>query len=215
MIGFLIDMDGLLINSEEIANRTFKELVADLGGTFTDELHSQILGTTGAVWSTQIIEVCRLPISPQEFRDQFHKRYRVELDRSIELMPGAEELLDWIQVNRYKKALVTSSGAQTAQKNLRILGLEAYFDETVSAESIENGKPAPDPYIKGARLLGLQPEECIVLEDSNAGEESGKAAGCTVIAIPTRFANKSDYDKADYVEKTLIDALVRIKGHIQ
>ena len=212
MKAFLIDMDGLLINSEDVANTTFKHVLSQYGATFTDQDHSDILGTTGPQWSRALTDRFNLPIAADELREQFYQEFRKKLDESIELMPGAQAFLDWIVENGYKKALVTSAGKRNADRNIELLGLNGYFDAIITSESIEHGKPAPDPYLKGAELLGVESSECIVLEDSNAGEESGKAAGCLVIAIPTVFADKTAYDKADYIEENLVTALKTIQN---
>ena len=96
--------------------------------------------------------------------------------------PGAIELLRSLPINQW--AIVTSCTRQLAEARLVAGGLPRprFF---ISSDDIQNGKPAPDPYLKGAQLLGLNPADCIVVEDVPAGVRSGKAAGCRVIALGT------------------------------
>ena len=205
--GFLIDMDGLLINSEAIAFDVFSELCALNGGIFTRDIHSAILGSESDYWSTYIVSQCRLGIDPLDFQKIFYQMFREKLDQDIALMPGAKELLEWIDLKGYKKCLVTSSGSEIAKRNLQLLGLQDHFVYRVTAEMSPNGKPDPGPYLMGASVIGCDPANCIVFEDSMNGTLSGSRAGCRVVAVPTEFARPDGFSKADYVLRSLLEAV--------
>lgn len=209
--GFLIDMDGLLINSETIAHNVFKELCKTYGGTFTHELHSRILGSEDSQWSTFIQKECNLSVTAEKLKTLFYQEFEKRLDADIALMPGAAELLAWIEDNNYSKCLVTSSNTSITNRNLQNLDLDNYFDQKVTAEISPKGKPEPDPYLYGASLIEKEPKDCIVIEDSYNGVMSGYRAGCTVIAVPTEFAEKSAYTKADYIFESLHDVVASLK----
>ena len=112
---------------------------------------------------------------------EVERRELADLD-GIVPWPGAIELLRSLPINQW--AIVTSCTGPLAEARLIAGGLPRpkFF---ISSDDIKNGKPAPDPYLKGAQLLGLNPADCVVVEDVPAGVRSGKAAGCRVIALCT------------------------------
>jgi len=129
-----------------------------------------------------------------------------ELNMSARLMPGAEELLHWIQKKGYPSALVTSSDLNYAQTYTKMLGISGYLNCMVTAEDVSRGKPDPEPFLIGAQRIDRDPTQCLVFEDSINGVLAGKASGALVIAVPS---TKSDHEQmigADYVIPSLVDA---------
>ncbi|PJE76416.1 hypothetical protein COV05_04655 [Candidatus Uhrbacteria bacterium CG10_big_fil_rev_8_21_14_0_10_48_16] len=210
--GFLFDMDGLLINSETIAHHVFQDLCSLNGGNFTNEIHSEILGTESEYWSLYVVQECKLSLSSEEFQKEFQIQFEKRLRSEIALMPGALELINWVEEKRYKKCLVTSSGLDMTLKNLGSLDLLNVFNHRVTAEISPKGKPEPDPYLMGASFLDCAPSDCIVFEDSSSGTISGKRANCTVIAVPTVFANRSGFSDADYILDSLEEVIPVLEG---
>ena len=102
----------------------------------------------------------------------------------IEAKDGAKELLSWLKQNGYRVALATATSPQRTEKYLQKLDLFKYFDKIVCASMVEHGKPEPDIYIKASELLGLSPDECIALEDSQNGIKSASRAGCKTVMVP-------------------------------
>lgn len=205
-------MDGLLINSETVAHKVFQEVCLAYGGTFTNQIHSNILGTESDYWSRYIVEQCGLLIDKEHFKQEFYIRFRNILNKEIDFMPGAKDLLSWVSSRGYKKCLVTSSNSENASINLELLGISSYFDIRVTAEVSPKGKPEPDPYLLGANLIQCMPSDCIVFEDSSSGTVSGKRANCTVIAVPTAFAERKGFDEADYVLESLEGVIEVLEG---
>ena len=94
------------------------------------------------------------------------------------------QLLIWLKNNGYKVALATATAPERTEKYLSRLGLYQYFDKIICASMVSKGKPEPDIYIKAAEELGLKPEECLALEDSQNGIKSASSACCKTVMVP-------------------------------
>ena len=105
-------------------------------------------------------------------------------ENGIESKDGAEFLLLYLKENGYRVALATATPFDRAKRYLERLDLFKYFDEVVCSSMVENGKPEPDIYLLAAERLGLEPQECIALEDSQNGIKSASSAGCKTVMVP-------------------------------
>jgi HAD superfamily hydrolase (TIGR01509 family) len=121
-------------------------------------------------------------------------------------MPGAVELLEALRASGVPVGLATNSGREFATRALRAAGIYDRFDAVVSAEDVARPKPAPDVYVAAAEAIGAEPGECVALEDSETGVTAAKAAGMTVIVVPS-FPG-IDLDAADLVVASLRDPRV-------
>ena len=130
-------------------------------------------------------------------------------DRSVRAMAGALELLNSIPVNRW--GVVTSGRRALATSRIHRLGIPMP-QVLVTAEDVSQGKPAPDPYLKGAELLRVQPQNCVVVEDAVAGIRSAHAAGMRVISLPSTYAIE-DLHEADVVVPELKRVRVSLDGN--
>lgn len=133
----------------------------------------------------------------------------------IEPKPGAEALLRYLKENGFKTALATATPPDRARRYLDMVGLLGYFDEICSARMVKIGKPAPDIYLFAAEKLGLNPSECVALEDSPNGIRSAHAAGCITVMVPDLDLPAEEikpllYDVADGLED-----VIRIVGSIK
>jgi sugar-phosphatase len=123
-----------------------------------------------------------LPKSDHEAEDREVERLEIADLEGIVALPGAAELLRAIPSNKY--AIVTSATRALAEVRLRAAGLTVPAN-LVTARDVPRGKPNPDPYLKGAKILGVSPAECVVIEDAPSGLRAGKAAGARVVALRT------------------------------
>jgi len=210
--GFLIDLDGLLINSEELSKLAFERMCSQLGCVFSDDYHASIQGKKKSQWAQEFVDGFSLGSTADEVAVLHTRLLLKEMDRSVRLMPGAEELLEWIRDNEYPRVLVTSSDLGYARTYLGKLGIQTFFEQMVTAEDVKFGKPNPDPYLLGASRIQKDPGSCYVFEDSVNGVLSGKAAGATVIAVPSTGSDTKGMEAADYIVSTLIDALEVLKS---
>ena len=126
----------------------------------------------------------------KEFDYNAVRQKRIELmdefvnQNGVEPKPGAKALLSYIKDNGYALALATATPVDRAGRYLKSVELYSFFDQIVSAREVKRGKPAPDIYLCAAKRLGLDPKECIALEDSQNGIRSAFAAGCKTIMVP-------------------------------
>lgn len=182
----LVDMDGLLVDSEPLWTLAEEELALELGGVWSTELKAAVMGTRLDVAVPAILEWYGRPANPDAVAgaSQFLLQRMVALyGTSVPLRPGALDLLETLHVAGVPTALVSSSYRILVDAVLGTLGA-ARFATSVAGDEVAHGKPDPEPYLTACAVLGVTPGECVVLEDSEAGLRSGEAAGCAVIGIP-------------------------------
>jgi HAD superfamily hydrolase (TIGR01509 family) len=121
----------------------------------------------------------------------------------VTVLPGARDALAWTR--QHKRALVTGSSRTEATQVLPLIGVEAHFDIIVAAEDVPRSKPAPDGYQQAMTAIGLAPHECLVVEDSEAGIEAGRSAGCLVVAVRAGNFGGWRQDHAHHVIDTLVE----------
>lgn len=176
-------MDGTLVNTEPYWISAETELIVDFGGTWTHEEALQLVGS--GLWaSAEIIQAKGVTLSAEEIIDHLTDRVLEQLvEFGIPWRPGARELLVELREAGIPTALVTMSIGRMAHHIADRLGFVG-FDAVVSGEDVVNSKPHPEPYLRGAELLGLDIAQCVAIEDSEPGIASAAAAGAIVIGVP-------------------------------
>lgn len=198
-------MDGVLIDSEGFWQQAEKEIFTVLGCTWNDELAQQTTGST-------IVAVVELwyklyPWENQSITDVAQAIVN-RVDELIRLegkiKEGVLETLTFLQNNNIKIGLATNSSHDLIQTVLHSLSIASFFQTTVSADDVANGKPAPDVYLKACYNLKSKPSECLVIEDSFTGATAGKQANMTVFAVPEEIHyNDPKFDFVDVKLKSL------------
>jgi HAD superfamily hydrolase (TIGR01509 family) len=179
----LFDMDGTLIDSEPIWFDTEVAILAEFGYRLGPEHWPRVLGQPNEVAVAYLLEVSGIPLTPEQLNARIEDAMAERLGQGMDLMPGAKELLTALDSAGMPTALVSASSRRIVDACLASIGPD-HFRFTVSGDDVTLGKPDPEPYVKAARLLGVEPERCVVIEDSPNGTASGIAAGCRVVAIP-------------------------------
>lgn len=183
--GALFDMDGLVLDTERLYVRFWMEAAHMLGFpmTFRQALNMRSLGRDD---SQALLEGYFGPtISYDVLREK-----RIELmdayiaDHGVEAKPGIVELLDALNARGIPAAITSSSPPESIQRHLTALGLYHRFAKICSGRQVPHGKPAPDIYLFGAASLGLDPEQCLALEDSPTGILAAHRAGCMSVMVP-------------------------------
>ena len=179
----LFDMDGLLVDTEPIWNEVERRVMARLGGSWGPHDQEQLVGGPLSRTLRYMLGKAPHPVEP-EVAAGWMTDGLIELvrERRVPRLPGATELLAAVAAEGVPHALVTSSERLVMEAVLESAGLE--FATTVCAADVSRTKPDPEPYLLGAKLLGVSPEQCVVLEDSPNGIAAAEAAGCTVVAVP-------------------------------
>lgn len=176
-------MDGTLIDSEPIYHRTNKKLYEHLDLKIDEELTKSFIGIDSKRKWSIIRNKYDLTQSVTKLI-ALSKKYKLEaLDaEEIPVFPGVQELIEMLMDKELRICLASSSNWPIINHNLSKTRLEKYFDQKVSGEDIDNGKPAPDIFIAAAKLIEMLPKECLVIEDSKNGVLGALAAGMSCVA---------------------------------
>jgi sugar-phosphatase len=189
----LFDLDGVLVDSTLCAGRIWKAWAREQG--LDPERMVQM------AHGRPTIETIRMVAPHLDAQLEANKVEELEVNdvEGLKALPGARELLTNLPPERF--AIVTSGSRRLATARLRAAGLPVPA-RMITADDITDGKPDPEPYLNGARLLGFKPQDCLVFEDAPAGIRSARAAGITVIAFPTTYPLDA-LSEADCVAESL------------
>ena len=179
----VFDLDGVLIESEEIWDEVRERYVRERGGRYDDEAQRAMMGMSSTEWSRYIHDELGVAASAAEINADVVRLMQERYRERLPLVPGAIDVVREIAAT-YLLAVASSSNRQLIDAVLEISGLGAAFRATVSSEEVARGKPAPDVYLEAARRIEVAPERCLAVEDSHNGIRSAKAAGMRVVAIP-------------------------------
>lgn len=181
----LFDMDGLLLDTEQMAYRAWKKAGQEQGYVITKELYKRCIGCGQQKSKKILIDFFGLNFPYEKIRKQRLKYTKEEIERNgIPVKPGAAHLLKWLKQQGITTAVATSTISSQAVPMLEETGLFQYFDRIVTGEMVAKGKPDPQIYLEAARQLGCRAEECLVLEDSPYGLEAAYSAGMNPVMIP-------------------------------
>ncbi|HEY3578199.1 MAG TPA: HAD family phosphatase [Gaiellaceae bacterium] len=181
--GVVFDLDGVLLQSEEVWDAVRERYVRDRGGRYDDEVQRAMMGMSAPEWSRYLHEEAGVPDEPEAINRDVVALMLGAYRNALPLLPGAAEAVRRT-AETFPLALASSSNREVFEAVLELGGLAECFDATVSSEEVERGKPAPDVYLEAARRLDVAPERCAAVEDSHAGIRSAKSAGMRVVAIP-------------------------------
>ncbi len=193
--GMLFDIDGVVIDSEEIYFRSVADTFAQFGVTISREEYVEryMIKQTN---SPGIIKEYNLKVSLGEIRE-IKSRIFEKLLPELRMIPHAQELLD--SLSAYPLGAVSSSIRNEVLIKLKRFDLTSKFNIMVAWEDTKHKKPHPEPYQMGARLLQLPAENVVAIEDNPSGVESAKQAGCKVIAYPNGFTKDMQFPGSDLI----------------
>lgn len=176
----IFDLDGTLLDTEAITHEAGLVAFAALGVEVDPAFLHSLVGIDDATNARQIMATF-----PQLDLAAFAHHWRAEVQarqaRGIPLKPGVMDLLAAFD---HPRAIATSSQRDAAHKKLAISGLGAHFSHVVTVDDVTRPKPAPDPFLLAAHLLGADPARCLAFEDSDTGAAAAHAAGMTVVQVP-------------------------------
>jgi HAD superfamily hydrolase (TIGR01509 family) len=179
----VLDMDGVLIDSEQLWDEVREQLARERGGRWHERAQAEMMGMSSTEWSRYMHDVIGLAEPPEEINAEVVRRLLARYQESLPVMPGAVAAVERLAA-RWPLGLASSSNREVIDTVLELAGIAHLFRATVSSEEVEHGKPAPDVYLEAARRLGVDPTSCAAVEDSANGIRSARAAGMRVIAIP-------------------------------
>jgi len=183
IVAVVFDMDGVLIQSEEVWDEVRERFVRERGGRYDAEVQRAMMGMSSTEWSAYLHETAGVPDAPEEINAEVVRRMLASYESHLPLLPGAREAVERL-AGEFTLAVASSSNRPLIDAVLDVAGIAQHFAATVSSEEVARGKPAPDVYLEAARRLGVDPHACAAVEDSHGGIRSAKAAGMRVLAIP-------------------------------
>jgi HAD superfamily hydrolase (TIGR01509 family) len=177
----IFDLDGVLVDSEQVWDEARKRVVSEHGGTWTERATRDMLGMSSKEWTVYLVEQLGVPLTPEEINDAVVEAMLAGYDEHLPLLPGAQEAIERLGRD-YTLGLASSSNRPVIDLVLDRMGVTDRFNATVSSEEVARGKPAPDVYEEALRRLNVK--HAAAIEDSENGIKSAHAAGLRVLAIP-------------------------------
>ena len=211
MKAVVFDMDGVIFDSEKLYRK-----------------HWMITGSEYGITKEEMQEVCDLLAGATKERNEkmmkarfgedfdymtFRAKTMERMDNEIlqeglELKPGVLEMFQYLKDNHYRIGLATSTHQERAERNLKNAGILEVFDHIVYGGTVENGKPAPDIYLKACEELGVEPEQAIGIEDSINGVKSSAAAGLyTIMVVDLVKPTKEVEELANQIYSSMFDVI--------
>ncbi|MBZ9653058.1 beta-phosphoglucomutase [Psychroflexus montanilacus] len=214
---FIFDLDGVIVDTAKFHFLAWKNLAESLEIPFSEEENEQLKGVSRIRSLQKILEWGNKTISEEEFKRlmaEKNEEYLAYVDQMTEkdILPGVMEILNYVKSNNYPIAL--GSASKNARTILSKVGLEDYFEEIVDGNEVSKAKPNPEVFLKGCRLLKVEPEQAIVFEDSKAGIEAANSAQMTSVGIGDKSVlNAADFNFLDFTEisKITIETLINFK----
>jgi HAD superfamily hydrolase (TIGR01509 family) len=179
----VFDLDGVIIDSEEVWEEVRRAYVAEFGRQFLPDSQDRMMGMSTGEWSTHLAEEVGVPRTPEQVAADVLGRMAERYRSDLPLIPGSVESVRRIG-ERFTLALASSSARVLIDQVLSTAGLTDAFQVTLSTEEVPRGKPYPDVYLTAADKLGLTPADCAAVEDSSNGLRSAGRAGLAVVAVP-------------------------------
>lgn len=180
----IFDMDGVLVDSEEYWWQSRVEFADKLGKHWSFDDQRTAMGRNTLEWAQVMQERLETDIPLEEIVEQVRGGVITRLEARLPVLPGALESVR-IAASAYRVALASGSPKLVIQRVMSLMGLDRAFEVIVYGDDMPHGKPAPDVYLETARQLGLNPTDCVGIEDSANGLRALKAAGMYVIAVPS------------------------------
>ncbi len=181
----IFDMDGLMINSEEVTFECYQEALKSKGLTMSREFYVTLLGSPVKAIYEKLENEYKGAIVAPELIKEVHAlmAHRFETE-GVPLKKGLIELLTFLKDNNYKTIVATSSNRSRVDTILSQADIEKYFDDSICGDEVTKGKPNPEVFLRSCEKLGVETSEAVVLEDSEAGIQAAHSGNIRVICVP-------------------------------
>ncbi|MDX1928047.1 MAG: HAD family phosphatase [Pirellulaceae bacterium] len=199
------DMDGLMVNTEELYYEVGQTILSRRGRQFTDALRRGMMGLPGPKAFELMIATENLSDSVATLTSECDEVFSSMLPHRLRPLKGLLELLESLDEQQTPRCVATSSTLRFAREVLEGISVLNRVDFIITAEHVANGKPHPDIYLGAAIKLGVQPHELLVFEDSQHGSRAGMAAGACTVAIPGDHSRHHDFSGVHFIAESLAD----------
>jgi HAD superfamily hydrolase (TIGR01509 family) len=200
-------MDGVLADSEPLHQHVIRLLLAEYGVDWSPDGRDPTVGMTSLESFAVICSLHALPHAPWRLDELYTERVLPVLRERVTPMPGVPDVPRALAARGLRLGLASSSGPAVIETTLTTLGVRPLFDAVVSGVEVARGKPAPDVFLEAAKRLGVAPEACVVVEDSERGVRAARAAGMRCVAVPCAETRHHDFTGATLVLPALSDLL--------
>jgi HAD superfamily hydrolase (TIGR01509 family) len=203
----VFDNDGLLLDTESVWTRAEQDLFERRGTEFTPGDKRELVGTSAQIAGGVLERRLDEPGRAAQLIEELNALVVAELEHGVEAMIGARELLGRLRERGTPIGVVSNSPLRFVRRSLALAGFDGCFDVVVSAHEVAAPKPAPDPYLEACRRLGVEPGPAVIaLEDSPTGVAAARAAGLTVIGVPS--IDGVALDEAHHLAESLLDDVI-------
>ncbi len=179
----IFDLDGVLIETEEVWNEVRHDFAVSHGGHWGPEDQPLVMGASSMEWAAHMREHNGVDLSDQEIYDGIIGGLRARYEEHLPLIPGAPDAVHRL-AKTYQLGVASSSPREVIEFALQLAGLRSCFAIIVSSDEVGQGKPAPDVYREACARLGVAPENVVAVEDSSNGLRAARGAGLIVVAVP-------------------------------
>lgn len=204
----VFDLDGLMLNTEDVFHLSGCEMLARRGLEMTEEIHRSMLGRRPNEAFQAMKDLTGIVDSIDELKTETRMLFSEIAATSLELMPGLTDLLKLIESLQLPRAVATSSPRDYVLDLLGRFDLLKHFPLMLTAEDVRMGKPDPEIYLTAAEQLGVAPERMLVLEDSETGTRAAAAAGAITVSVPNRHTANGDFSMATKRVSSLADPVL-------
>ena len=206
----IFDLDGTLVDSMWMWKAIDQEYLGRFQISLPDNLQSEIEGMSFSETAHYFKERFQIPDSIEKIKKDWNEMAWEKYKNQVPLKKGVREFLELLKEKQILMAIATSNSRELVEMIIEVHGISPYFSTIITGCDVEKGKPAPDVYLKAAKMIQVSPEDCLVFEDIVAGIRAGKCAGMRVCAIEDCYSipqKEKKQELADYYISTYEEIL--------
>jgi HAD superfamily hydrolase (TIGR01509 family) len=213
-LAVILDMDGLLLDTEPISLRVWTQAARDLGYDLDEDTCDRMIGLNQSANRDMLVRRFGSGCPVDELVELAQARYREALEEGVPHKPGLLDFIRFLNEREIPRAVATSTATDLASRKLRQAGVLGHFDIVVGGDLVTRGKPHPDIFLRAAAELHHRPEDCVVLEDSGPGIRAAAAAGMRPILIPDAREPSEEMRRAAHAVVESLSAAQAVIEHM-